>query len=171
MKGKTLIFTSLCLTGLITVMAMSFSTKNKISVTGVWKVVAVQTVKPNGTFTLVYPTESEVIFTGKRYSFCWTNHMTIARNWQMPDSAKLARINQSIVNGGTYELNDSILTTKASFAINPMFVNGIAKFKYAFTEDTLVLTGISLFSSDNIPHPLYASGAHIVNKLVKISDK
>lgn len=171
MKGKTLILTSLCLTVLITVMIMGFSSKNRFSITGVWKVVAVQTVQPNGAYTSVYPTESEVIFTGKHYSFCWTSHITTARNWQMPDSIKLARMNQSIVNTGTYELNDSILATKASFAMNPMFVNGMAKFKYTFNGDTLVLTGTSLFSSDNISHPLYAGGSHIVNKLVKRRDQ
>jgi len=168
---KEIILKSICLAILFTIMVTSFTSKNKLSITGVWKIVEVQTVKSNGTYTSVFPNESEAIFTGNYYSFCWTSHTSNARIWQMPDSVKLARINQSIVNTGTYQLKDSILTTKASFAMNPMFVNGLAKFKCTFNGDTLILTGLSLFSSDNISHPIYVGGSHIVNKLVKVRDK
>ncbi len=157
MKEKAIILMSICLAVL--------------SIDGAWKIVEVQTIKPNGIHTSVFPTESEAIFAENYYSFCWTSHTSGARNWQMPDSVKLARVNQSIVNTGTYQLKDSILITKASFAMNPMFVNGLAKFKCSFNGDTLILKGLSVFSSDTISHPIYASGSHIVSKLVKIRDK
>ena len=151
-------------------MALSFTQRRKLKIDGVWKIVEIQTVKPNGTFSAVFPSESQVMFTHNYYSFCWTSHTSSVRNWQMPDSVKLARMNQSIINTGSYELRDSVLTTKAVFAMNPMFVNGLATFNCSFNGDTLILTGVSVFSSDNIPNPLYASGSHIVNKLVKVSN-
>jgi hypothetical protein len=171
MKKKAIILISICLAILFTTLVMSFTSKNKLSIAGAWKIVEVQTVKSNGTHTSIFPNESEAIFSGNYYSFCWVGHTSSARNWQMPDSVKLARMNQSIVNTGTYQLKDSILTTKASFAMNPMFVNGIAKFKCSFRGDTLTLTGLSVFSSDTISHPIYANGSHIVSKLVKMRDK
>ncbi|MEP6700438.1 MAG: hypothetical protein ABJA85_03955 [Bacteroidota bacterium] len=155
---------------LLIFMAISFIPHHKLKIDGVWKIIEVQTVKSNGTSISTYPSESQVLFTHNYYSFCWTSHNSSVRNWQMPDSVKLARMNQSIINTGTYELRDSILTTKAIFAMNPMFVEGLAKFKCAFIGDTLILTGLSLYSSDNIPNPVYANGSHIVNKLVKVND-
>ena len=151
-------------------MNLSFIQHRKLKIDGVWKIVVVQTVKSNGTFISTFPSESQVVFTNNYYSFCWTSHTSSVRNWQMPDSVKLARMNQSIINTGTYELRDSILTTKAIFAMNPMFVNGLAKFKCSYIGDTLVLTGSSVFSSDNIPNPVYANGSHIVNTLIKVGD-
>jgi hypothetical protein len=168
MKEKAIILISICSSILFTTIVMGFTSKDKLSIVGAWKIVEVQTVKSNGTYTSVFPNESEAIFSGNYYSFGWTSHTSSARNWQMPDSVKLARMNQSIVNTGTYQLKDSILTTKASFAMNPMFVNGIAKFKCSFKGDTLILRGLSVFSADNISHPIYAGGSHVVNKLVEI---
>jgi hypothetical protein len=147
---------------------LSFKTRNELSVDGIWSIVEVQTVKPDGTFTSAYPKESVAIFTKNYYSFCWTGHTSPVHQWKIPDSVSLERLNQTIVNSGTYVIKDSILTTKALFALNPMFVNGIARFKCSFNKDTLVLTGLGVFSPDNIPNPLYANGLHIVNKLVKI---
>jgi hypothetical protein len=171
MKEETIILMTICLSILFTTIVMSFTSKDKLSIVGAWKIVEVQTVKSNGTYTSVFPNESEAIFSGNYYSFCWTSHTSSARNWQMPDSVKLARMNQSIVNTGTYQVKDSILTTRASFAMNPLFVNGLAKFKCSFSRDTLILTGLSVSSSDNISHPVYAGGSHIVSKLVKMRDK
>lgn len=148
-------------------MSLGFQPLRKVKIEGVWAIAEVQNVKPNGTFTSTFPTESQVLFTKGHYSFCWTGHRSSVRNWQLPDSARLARLNQSIVNAGSYELRDSILTTKAAFAMNPMFVGGLATFTCSFVGDTLVLTGSSVYSSDNVPNPVYASGSHFVNKLVK----
>jgi len=155
---------------LLLAVAFGFRPKPKLAIDGVWKIVEVQTVKPNGTLTSVFPTESQVIFSHNYYSFCWTSHSSSVRNWQMPDSVKLARLNQSIINTGTYELKDSVLTTKAVFAMNPMFVNGLAKFKCSYAGDTLILAGSSVLSSDHIPNPIYASGSRFVNKLIKVGD-
>jgi hypothetical protein len=148
----------------------NFTKSKKISIEGNWRIVEVKTIKPDGTYSKVFPKESQVIFLRKYYSFCWTTQVSKNRNWAMTDSLKLDRFNQSIVNTGTFELKDSILTTKAEFAMNPMFTNGIAKFKCSTKADTLILKGLNVISSDNIQHPVYKNGAYFVTKLVKIKD-
>jgi hypothetical protein len=164
------------LPGIITVLVvaalmLSFTSKKKLSVDGVWSIAEVQTVRPDGTFTTVIPNAGLAIFSRQHYSISWTSHVSAASSWQIPDSVKLARFNQSIINTGSFELKDSILTTKAAFAMNPMFVNGLAKFKCNFIGDTLVLRGLSVFSPDNIAHPVYANGSHIVTKLLKVKNR
>lgn len=144
-----------------------FSRHSKLKINGIWKVVEVQTVRNGNTVTVVYPSESQAIFTQNIYSFCWTSHATQLRSWNMPDTAKLSRFNHSIVNTGSFELKDSALITKAAFAMHPMFVNGEARFKCSFAGDTLILTGTSVTSSEKIANPVYANGSHFVTKLIK----
>lgn len=153
---------------LVTILLFSFHQRPKIKLDGAWSIVEVQTVKKDGSSTSTFPIESQVIFSGSYYSFCWTSHSTTLRSWQMSDSMKLLRLNQSIINSGTFELKESVLTTKAAFAMNPMFVNGSATFDCSYRGDTLILTGTNLTSSENIQNPLYAGGSHIINKLIRI---
>ncbi|GGD71099.1 hypothetical protein GCM10011514_39000 [Emticicia aquatilis] len=171
MKSKFFILSSTLIVFIISTTLLGFKSKKKLSIDGVWTFIEVQTVKPNGRYTSTYPKESVAIFSDNHYSFCWTSHVSTIHSWQIADSVKLNRFNQSIINTGTFELKDSILTTKALLAMNPMFVNGLAKFKCSFSGDTLILTGLSVTSSDKIPHPIYAGGSHIVNKLLKVNSK
>jgi hypothetical protein len=171
MKTKFIMLSSTILALVITLVVSGFIAEKKLSIDGTWSIVEVQTIKSNGTFTSTFPKESEAIFSSNFYSICWTSHNSTIRNWQLPDSVKVTRFNQSIINTGTFELKDSILTTKAIFAMNPMFVNGEAKFKCSFIGDTLVLRGLSVYSSDNISHPIYANGSHILNKLLRVRNK
>src|SRR2546423_15084289 len=84
------------------IVTIRFKPKNKFSLDGIWKIIEVQTVKADGTFTSSFPTESQVIFTRTHYSFCWTSHTSSVRSWQMSDSMKLIRLNQTIINSGSY---------------------------------------------------------------------
>ena len=167
MKRETLIFSGMVLIVLMGLMATGFTKKRKMSIKGSWKIAEVQTVKPDHSYTSVYPNESSVFFTETDYSFCWTSNTSTSHTWQMTDSEKMARMNESIVNSGSYGLSDSVLVTKASFALNPMFVNGAASFRCSYAGDTLILTGLNVYSSGQVLHPLYAAGSHIVNKLVR----
>jgi hypothetical protein len=171
MKAKLIFTLGVIIAIVIITMLFSFGTKEKLSIDGAYSIVEVQTVKPDGSLTSVFPKESLVSFSNNYYSFCWTSNISAVHTWQIADSIKLSRYNQSIINAGAFELKDSVLTTKATFALNPMFVNGVAKFKCSFNGDTLVLTGLSVFSSDNIPHPVYSNGSYIVSKLLKVRDK
>ena len=168
MKAKLLFLKSVIFTIFTSIILTSFTPKKQLSLNGAWSIVEVQTVKSNGTRTTVFPKEGVAIFSGKDYSFCWTSHDFKSRSWALADSVKLNRFNQSIVNTGTFTLKDSILTTNSVFAMTPMFSNGgVAKFKCSFSGDTLILRGLSVFSSDNISHPAYANGSYFVSKLLR----
>lgn len=167
MKAKLSMHANTLFVLILTLILTSFTGKRKFSINGAWSIVEVQTVKPDGTKSSTFPTESLAIFTDKFYSFCWMNHTPTIRSWQLPDSVKLSRFNQSIINTGTFDLKDSILTTKANMAMSIMFTNGVAKFKCSYNGDTLVLRGLSVVSSDNISHPAYANESYFVSKLVK----
>jgi hypothetical protein len=141
---------------------------NTRSLEGAWKIVEVQTIQANGQVRSVIPLESSVIFAWGHYSFCWTSHRSPTQTWQVADSERVVRYNQSLINAGTYTISDSLLVTRADFALVPKFVGGSATFRYVLSADTLTLTGLSVLSSDGILHPTYASGAHGVNKLVRV---
>jgi hypothetical protein len=79
----------------------------------------------------------------------------------------VARFNSSLINAGTFKINGSTLETRADVALVPKFTDGSATFRYSFSRDTLVLTGMSVLSPDGVLHPVYAGGGHIVNKLVR----
>jgi hypothetical protein len=168
MKAKSSIIKLTIIASIITTILSSFTSKNKLSIDGAWSFVEVKTVKPDGTSSSTFPKEGVAIFSGKDYSFCWTSHDFKSRSWQIADSTKLNRVNQSIVNTGTFTLKDSILTTTAIFAMTPMFSNGgVAKFKCSFSGDTLVLRGLSVVSSENISHPAYSNGSYFISKLLR----
>lgn len=149
---------------------LSFVGRHKLKIDGVWRIVEVQTVGTNGVTTSIFPTESQAIFIRNYYSFCWTNHSKPIRNWQLHDSVKLSRFNQSVINAGIFDIQDSTLTTKAEFAMHPMFTKGMAEFKCSFIKDTLILKGIKVVSPENIANPVYARGSYFVSKLVKIKN-
>ncbi len=167
MKKSPFIFLPVILVATI----LSCTQKTKSKVDGAWKVVESKMIKQDSVIKTSIPTESMVLFADSNYSFCWTSQQSTSESWQMSDSLKLDRMNQMLVNTGTFSINDSILTTKANFALNPFFVNGEATFRYAFNGDTLVLTGLSVNSSTNVPFPLYSSGGYVVNKLVRVNNK
>lgn len=172
MKKKLIFQMTVIVTLTLTTILSSFSQKNKLSIDGAWSFVEVKTVKPDGTTTSTFPKEGVAIFSGSDYSFCWTSHDFNLRSWQVADSVKLNRFNQSIINTGTFTLKESILTTTAIFAMTPMFSNGgVARFKCSFNGDTLVLRGLSVVSSENIAHPAYANGSYFISKLLRNKKK
>jgi len=138
------------------------------SIEGVWKITEVQTVKPDGQISSIKPLESQVLFTKGYYSFCWTSHKSFTKTWQIADTERVARFNQTLINAGTYTISDSLLITYAEFAMSPKFVGGSATFRYKMSGDSLFLIGRNVLSADGMLHPIYTSGAHIVNKLVRI---
>ena len=171
MKPKFITLVTAIIAMFFTTILLGFASNNKLSIDGAWYFVEVQVVKSNGTYTSTYPKESLAIFFDNYYSFCWTSHVSTNHNWQLADSVKVNRFNQSIINTGIFELKDSILTTKATFALSPKFTNGLAKFKCHFVGDTLILKGLSVISSDHLLHPTYIGGSYVINKLLKARSK
>ena len=93
---------------------LNFYYQKSPKIDGVWSIVEVKTVKPDGSSSRVFPKESQAIFAKKHYSFLWTTQVNKSRNWAMSDSLKLDRFNQSIVNSGTFEIKDSVLNSGIS---------------------------------------------------------
>ena len=168
MKSKSIVFASTIIAIITTTLLLGLTPDKKLSIDGAWSFIEVKTIKPDGSSTSTFPKQGLAIFSSNDYSFCWTSHDFKSRSWALADSVKLSRFNQSIVNTGTFTLKDSILTTKAIFAMTPMFSDGgVAKFKCSFSGDTLILRGLSVVSSENIAHPAYANGLHFVSKLLR----
>jgi hypothetical protein len=69
MKTKITIFPGIILI-MVVIISTSFTSKKKFSMDGVWSIVEVQTVKPDGKKSSKFPKESLAIFAGKHYSFC-----------------------------------------------------------------------------------------------------
>ncbi|MGE5107547.1 MAG: hypothetical protein ACM3H8_08380 [Sphingobacteriales bacterium] len=57
-----------------------------LSINGVWTITEVQKVKSNGTFSSVFPKESEAIFTHNFHSFCWTSDNSTVHSWHLLSS-------------------------------------------------------------------------------------
>ena len=163
-------FGTLMLSGLILGFSLSpFEQGNsRGSIEGAWRVAEVQSVLGDGRTKTAYPKESLVIISDGFYSFCWAAARSYTDTWQMPDSEKVARFNSSLVNTGRYTVTGSILEMHPQLALYPKFVGGTASFRYSFSGDTLVLTGITVESPDGVRLPLYVQGGHTVSKLIRV---
>lgn len=149
------------------ILCSGFMDSAKLQLEGAWQVTEVRAFQKDGSFTITVPKESQVLFAGHFYSFCWTSHRSTTQSWQMNDSTKLSRFNQSLVNAGTFELKGDQLAMHADYAQNPMFVGGTARYRCSMAGDTLVLTGLSVNAVNEVPNPVYANGGYIVTKMVR----
>ena len=122
---------------------------------GVWKVVTIQTVLPQGKFTNTNPQPGLFIFTGDYYSMVWMPRtVKLPDNkqiWQPTDQEKVDQFNSIIVNSGSYNISDSILTTIPLVAKTPEFIGGKANYRWSFNKDTLSIAVFNIYSYNNIP--------------------
>lgn len=145
---------------------LSFKLWKPKSIDGSWTIVKVENINNDGTKTIVIPKQSQAIFAGNFYSFCWSSDDSKGASWLMKDDEKLNRMNRTIVNTGNFYFKNGHLFTEAKYALNPKFVDGVAKFDVSYSGDTLVLKCTSVLSKDNVMHPFY-SKAYSISKLVK----
>ena len=138
---------------------------------GIWKVVELQQVKPDGTVRDVAVQESFVIFTDTHYSMSFatgTKATSPEPKFSMTDSAKLNRYLDMVVNAGTYKVRGSTLTVHPTFAKVPDFVNGEGTFDLGQTNDSLTLKWRMTTSPDGTQQPYFAAGGHSVLRLKKV---
>ncbi len=89
-----------------------------------------------------------------------------ARLWY-PSMAEKARQHDAIiVNAGTYELSDSILTTHPFAAKTPEFIGGRTVYEWTVTADSLWLTTLDIRSRDDVQDP-FVGHYRLVSKLVR----
>lgn len=151
---------------LLIIIVLGFRSLNQKSIEGSWSILSVENVSNNGTRTIVFPKNSQAIFFNKYYSFCWSSDVHNVDSWIMTDEVKLDRMNKTIVNTGSFYFKNNQLITKAKYALNPKFIDGVANFEVSYSRDTLVLKCLKVISKDNIIHPFYEK-SYSITKLIK----
>jgi hypothetical protein len=125
------------------------------SVEGVWKVVTLHTITPQGKFTNTDPQPGLFIFTREYYSMVWMpRSVKLPDNkqiWQPTDQEKVDQFNSIIVNSGSYTFSDSLLTTIPLVAKTPEFIGGKATYRWSFKKDTLSISVLNIYSHNGIP--------------------
>jgi len=155
------------------------------SIIGVWKVVEIATdygsapdigpktsqVEPN-----LHPLPSQIIFTNSHYSMIWMpgkEAMTaFAIRWQPTDEEKLRRFGEIVMNTGTYELRDNLLTVHPRLARVPEFMGGRMVYDCKWSGDHLILTLIDEYTFDGVKAPWAGeSSGHIHLILARLDDR
>ena len=138
------------------------------SIEGVWKVVETRSDWGRGIHVNPAPQHGLYLFTRRHYSIVWVPvaepRKGSAKPWFPVDAEKIYDFDTVIVNSGTYETADSMLTTRPYVAKTPEFMGGWAAFRYRVAVDTLWLTGTDIYSRDGIRDP----GVDAVRTTVKL---
>jgi len=129
----------------------------KHPIEGVWKIVEIMNVGPEGETVNPAPQPSLYIFTAKHYSMIWIPgrepRQGSAKIWFPTKDEKVRDFDTFITNSGTYELTDSTFTTHPEVAKTPEYMGGRGVFKYRVTADTLWLTNVDIYSADGTQDP------------------
>ena len=143
----------------IPLLFVSFSCQKTVQpipkpIEGVWKVVTIQNVLPQGKFTNSNPQPGLFIFTGDYYSMVWMPRtVKLPDNkqiWQPTDQEKVDQFNSIIVNSGSYTISDSLLLTVPMVAKTPEFIGGKATYRWSFDNDTLSIAVLNIYSHNDI---------------------
>ena len=128
---------------------------------GVWKIAEVEPLDGSAPVNRS-PLPNLVLFTEKHYSMVWLPgkeaQRAFATRWQPTDSEKIARYNAIVVNTGTYEVKDSILTMHPIVARVPEFMGGTFVHWLQLSGDTLRLTTLDEYSYDGVQAPWVKAG-------------
>lgn len=130
-------------------------------VVGAWQIAEVELLDGSAPVNKD-PLPNLVLFTDRHYSMVWLPgkeaQRAFATRWHPTDSEKVARYNAIVVNTGTYEVNDSILTMHPIVARVPEFMGGIFKHRLELSADTLRLTSLDEYSFDGVQAPWVKAG-------------
>jgi len=124
---------------------------------GVWEVVELKIVGPEGETTNPAPQPNLYFFSLRHYSMVWIPgsepRKASARTWFPTDDEKIRNFDTIIVNSGTYELTDTTLVTHPTVAKTPEYVGGRSVYTYRVEADTLWMTMVDIYSSDGVQDP------------------
>jgi hypothetical protein len=124
---------------------------------GVWEIVELKTVGPEGETTNLAPQPNLYFFSRQHYSMVWAPgsepRKESAKTWFPTDEEKIGDFDTIIVNSGTYELTDTTLVTHPTVAKTPEYVGGRGVYTYRVEADTLWMTMVDLYSSDGVQDP------------------
>ena len=137
---------------------------------GAWRLAEVHLTGPEGETVDREPLPALYTFTRRHYSIVRMLGEQLppdnARLW-FPTLAEKARQHDAIiVNAGTYEAGDSIMTTHPFAAKTPEFIGGRTVYSWRVVADSLWLTTLDIRSRDDVQDPFVAD-YRLVIKLVR----
>lgn len=135
---------------------------------GAWRMVASETIGPDGTLYPGRTHESLLLISGGYYSMNWAfgpeESDYFSERFNPTDEEKLARYSSLLVNAGRFELDGDVLTIHPEFALVPEFVGGVGEFEYSLSGDTLRLVWRRIESADGIRDPNTEAGVRYVSR-------
>jgi hypothetical protein len=149
-------------TALVTALAAMMSCQKaqaptKHPIEGVWRIVEIRNVGPEGETVNPAPQPSLYIFTAKHYNMVWIPgrepRQGSAKTWFPTNDEKVRDFDTFIENSGTYEVTDTTLTTRPMVAKTPEYMGGKGVFVYRIVADTLWLTNVDIYSADGTQDP------------------
>lgn len=127
------------------------------SLEGVWRIVETRTVGPEGEVVNDAPLPGFFSFAERHYSMTWSPGRERlpdnVRTWFPTDEEKTAQHDAIIVNAGTYELTDSILTVRPLVAKTPEYVGGLGRYSWRVVADTLWVTTLDIRARTGVQDP------------------
>jgi hypothetical protein len=128
---------------------------------GVWHITEIEFLDGSKPANMA-PLPSLVIFTPHHYSMVWLPGAeaprAFAERWHPTDIEKIARYDAFIVNTGTYEVLDTILTMHPIVARVPEFMGGRFIHSYTLSANRLQLRTLDEYSYDDVQAPWVKSG-------------
>jgi hypothetical protein len=129
---------------------------------------------PEGESVDAQPLPGLYIFTREHYSIVRMLGGQLppdnARLWFPTMAEKAGQHDAIIVNAGTYELADSILTTHPVAAKTPEFIGGRTVYVWKIVADSLWLTTLDIRSRDDVQDP-FVSSYRLVIRLVRAESR
>ncbi len=124
---------------------------------GVWKVIETAIIDANGNSKTSYEHPSVYIFQDDYYCMVMIQgdepRTEFENPWNPTEEEIIKAYKSFLVNAGTYELKDSIMTTYPTIARVPNFVGGSASYECKIEGDTLELMMFDEVSKNGIPQP------------------
>ena len=139
-------------------------------VEGAWRLSEVHLTGPDGESVDRQPLPALYTFMREHYSIVRMLGEELprdnARLWYPTVAEKARQHDAIIVNAGTYELSDSILTTHPFAAKTPEFIGGRTIYEWRVVADSVWLTTLDIRSRDDVQDPFVAD-YRLVVKLVR----
>ncbi|MEO1486543.1 MAG: lipocalin-like domain-containing protein [Bacteroidota bacterium] len=114
------------------------------SIWGSWEIQAIHWITKDTTYNINKAQPGLFMIDEARYAIMWTPTQAPRQPFKVlaqPTDAELKNGFRSIVfNSGSYQMNDSMLTTQAQIAKVPGFEGGKQFYRYTIQADTLQLT-------------------------------
>ena len=140
---------------------------------GAWTLTRIDITGESGNLVVENPPSGLYLFTRGHYSMVWSLRRTprpaSAQHWHATDEERQSHVAGFIVNSGTFELTDTLLTVHPIVARTPEYMGGQGLLRYELSGDTLRLTALEFRSSAGLIDSSAISNS-ITRTLVRAQD-